>query len=589
MKSITKCFSFFLLVCTVACCLETRPAKDCTNFVEAPDPAPDTTADWSHVSGILHAAFGSIDERYAKSSVPAVQSRAWEGSGWRGERVSAQAVVWSSQDIEQIECTFSPFRSEAGALDASIARARFVRYVLTDIFEPGCGHRKPENFPASLSADMLDTLSCFHLDAQTARPVWLTFDIPADAAPGTYTGTLTVSARKKKAQQLDICLEVLPQTLPPPREWQFYLDLWQHPSAVARVNGVEPWSEAHWQLLEAPMSMLADAGQKSITATLNKDPWNNQCYDAYSDMIVWQKKSDGTWTYDYTAFDRWVTMMMRLGIDKYINCYSLLPWNYEIHYLDETAGTYVNVSARPGTEPFNALWTPFLKNFREHQKEKGWLEKTNIAMDERSPQDMKAAITLLKTIAPEFGISLADNHKSYKQYPFLRDISIAFSASFAEEDLNLRKANGLTSTYYVCCADKYPNVFTFSDPAEAAFIAWYAVASGLDGFLRWAYNSWTENPLLDSRFRTWPAGDTYIIYPGARSSIRFERLREGIQDAEKIRILRRQFASPDESNRDKPGQLNAALASLLTTSDTAPCNIQLNKAKQTLETLSRNH
>ncbi|NLZ95707.1 MAG: DUF4091 domain-containing protein, partial [Bacteroidales bacterium] len=34
------------------------------------------------------------------------------------------------------------------------------------------------------------------------------------------------------------------------------------------------------------------------------------------------------------------------------------------------------------------------------------------------------------------------------------------------------------------------------------------------------------------------AGDTYAVYPGARSSIRFERLMEGIQDAEKIRIVR---------------------------------------------------
>lgn len=46
------------------------------------------------------------------------------------------------------------------------------------------------------------------------------------------------------------------------------------------------------------------------------------------------------------------------------------------------------------------------------------------------------------------------------------------------------------------------------------------------------------DPLTDSRFRAWLAGDTYLVYPDARSSIRFERLREGIQDAEKIRILK---------------------------------------------------
>ena len=71
----------------------------------------------------------------------------------------------------------------------------------------------------------------------------------------------------------------------------------------------------------------------------------------------------------------------------------------------------------------------------------------------------------------------------------------------------------------------------------------HAVAGGYDGYLRWAVNSWTADPLRDSRFRTWAAGDTYSIYPGPRSSIRFERLVEGIQDCEKIRILREELTT----------------------------------------------
>jgi hypothetical protein len=314
--------------------------------------------------------------------------------------------------------------------------------------------------------------------------------------------------------------------------------LWQHPSAVARINKVKPWSEEHWRLLESPMKMLADAGQKVITATVNKDPWNNQSYDTYEDMITWTKNANGRWTYNYSVFDRWIELMMQLGITKMINCYSMIPWNNELHYYDAVAEKYINISVKPGTKEFVKLWTPFLTDFRKHLDEKGWLKITNIAVDERSPEDMKATLDLLQKVAPEFGVSFADNHKSYKQYPYLKDICVPFGDRFDKADLEYRKQNGLTSTFYVCCADRFPNVFTFSDPAEAAYIGWYAAAAGLDGFLRWAYNSWVENPVIDSRFRTWPAGDTYIIYPAGRSSIRFERLREGIQDAEKIRILR---------------------------------------------------
>ena len=64
-------------------------------------------------------------------------------------------------------------------------------------------------------------------------------------------------------------------------------------------------------------------------------------------------------------------------------------------------------------------------------------------------------------------------------------------------------------------------------------MSYYSSKKHLDGYLRWAYNSWPLEPLLDSRFRSWAGGDTYLVYPGARSCIRFERLIEGIQAHEK--------------------------------------------------------
>ena len=99
--------------------------------------------------------------------------------------------------------------------------------------------------------------------------------------------------------------------------------------------------------------------------------------------------------------------------------------------------------------------------------------------------------------------------------------------------------------------EPFPNLFTFSDPAEAAWTAIHAVADNYEGYLRWAVNSWPADPLRDSRFRTWPAGDTYSIYPGPRSSIRFERLVEGIQDCEKIGILRKELESEKAAGKLK--------------------------------------
>jgi len=44
--------------------------------------------------------------------------------------------------------------------------------------------------------------------------------------------------------------------------------------------------------------------------------------------------------------------------------------------------------------------------------------------------------------------------------------------------------------------------------------------------------------MRDARHTLWPAGDCFLVYPGGDSSIRFEKLREGIVDYEKIRLLR---------------------------------------------------
>lgn len=66
----------------------------------------------------------------------------------------------------------------------------------------------------------------------------------------------------------------------------------------------------------------------------------------------------------------------------------------------------------------------------------------------------------------------------------------------------------------------------------------FASAVGMDGYLRRAYNSWVEDPLKSTDFTSWPSGDCFLVYPGKRSSVRFERLRDGIEGWEKILLIR---------------------------------------------------
>lgn len=585
--SIFRLSLWVLIGCTLligVSCKSSRPKKEFTTFQEMKDPTSDTLSDWSNVPAGLHASFISIDDKLPKSVAPEISPiNSTRVTGWKGEKVSAQILLWTSAAIQQVEYEIKDFEGDGNTLPASIAQARFVRYVMTDEFAGGCGHRKPEEFAASLAPDMLDTLECFNLEARAVRPLWLTIDIPTDAAAGNYRGVVTIHAKNQASRDFEVELSVVDEVLPEPSEWLYHLDLWQHPSAVARVHDLELWSDAHFEKMRPLMKMLADAGQKVITATLNKDPWNNQCYDAYADMIVWTKNKDGRWEFDYTVFDRWVEFMMDLGIDKMINCYSLLTWNNQMHYNDMEKGELVTVELKAQSKEYEALWSVFLQDFTRHLDEKGWLGITNIAMDERGPEDMKAALSVLDRFAPELGVSLADNHKSYQQYPWIKDICVGAGARPTKEEIAVRREKGLNTTYYVCCSDKFPNTFTFSASAEAVYAAWHAAALDLDGFLRWSYNSWVENPLTDSRFRTWPAGDTYIVYPDARSSIRFERLIEGIQDVEKIRVLRKKYnAESTPEAQAKLAELDEAIGYFDTLDPSEEWQDRLNKAKRLL-------
>ena len=584
------CLSVSLLI-TVNACSKSRQLTDCETYTEAADPSPDRAADWESLEPGLHASIGSIDKHYFRSSIPQMaQQNKWKGTAWRGEKVSAQMVLWSRDPVEQVECGFSEFIDENGQrLSAQIAQTRFVRYIITDEFADGCSKRKPEDYAAFLYPDVLDNVGCYHMEGKTARPAWITIQVPADAEPGIYKSTMSLYAYDQKTRSFEFTLEVLPPLLPSGTQWEFHLDLWQNPYAVARVHNVEPWSEAHWEVLKPIMKMLADAGQKVITASINKKPWAGQTLDPFESMIVWTKKTDGSWEYDYSVFDNWVQFMMDLGVKKQINCYSMIPWTSELCYFDENSGKEVTVEVKPGSIDYAEMWTPFLKDFRSHLEKKGWNKITNIAMDERGGEEMRLLLKLLEDQSPEFGVALADDSKTYKIYPDrIKDLCVSYSAIIDEEDLEYRKSKGYPSTYYVCCLDQFPNTFTFSSPVEATFISWYSMAAGFDGFLRWSYCSWVKDPLRDSRFRRWPAGDTYIVYPDARSSIRFERLVEGIQDAEKIRILREAFEKTGTDDAmQKLDLLNQTVAQFNILSKPENTEALVNHGKKILEELSR--
>lgn len=493
------------------------------------------------------------------------QKKAFNHVAWRGEKVFAQAVVSSEEELKDVRLSVSDLRNGKSLIGAENIRLQFVSYVVSDLLDTTkygqCGSREDKSkWGEVLVADVLDINDSMTVPAGRKQPVWMTVSVPSDARPGKYSGKLTVTSSNAKARSLNVELTVAGHVLPPARDWAFHLDLWQNPYSVARYENVPLWSDAHFEAMRPVMKMLAEAGQKSVTATIMNRPWNGQTEDAFGSMVTKIRRIDGTWLYDYTIFDRWVEFMFSLGIDKQINCYSMIPWALQFDYIDQATSSPATFQAAPGSEEYNEYWGAFIADFARHLKAKGWFEKTMIAMDERPLESMQAVLGLIRKIEPAFKISLAGNYHEPVIYDIV-DFSETFSGKqeFPESAKTKRKELGLTTTFYTCCAEAHPNMFVISNPDEAAWLGWFAQAEGYDGYLRWAYNSWTIDPLTDARFRTWPAGDCFVVYPGGRGSVRFSKLVEGIQNFEKVRILHSRWQ--ETGNEAKLGQLTGILKS----------------------------
>ena len=371
------------------------------------------------------------------------------------------------------------------------------------------------------------------------KPTMMKISVKSDAKPGVRVFDFGKDGEKTDS----LSLTVVDRVLPPAKEWKYFLDLWQHPWAVSRYFKVEPFSREHYAKMEPIWRALAECGCKALTVTLLDLPWNNQCYDGYYSMIGRVKKADGSWKFDYSLFDQYGEFGRKCGLGPDIACYSMCPWGYMVTWTDEN-GKKHREKALPGTAEFENYWGPFLEDFARHLKEKGWFEDLYIAMDERSPEDVRKISDLIQIKAPGMKISICGRTKpsafdGIKIENFCQGL-IHLRSDFLPE-LKPRRDKGFKTTFYVCFPAAHPNTFMHSPAAEGFWLGAYPVMIGFDGFLRWAANSWPKDPYVDASYRTEGLlipGDTFLIYPGGELSSRLIALRSGVVAAEKMRILR---------------------------------------------------
>ena len=506
----------------------------------------------------LTASFESEWQWFDKSQRPALSGqKVWAPVAWRGERLQRQILIEGAASHEGLSLSAEDLLHEAGALDSIPADAisfRFPSFVKGDMEARSCGGHS-ERGSVSWQSDAL--FAAPPSDAGNSLPnsgerypfmVWVSIDVPRQVSHGRYAGAVTITDGQNAETRLRLSVRVADWRMPEVSERQFHLDLWQFPATVLdsydeSISGttIDPWSADHLALLRPFYSYLAELGQRSATTYIADGSLGAPS------MIEWVALDGGAdWRFDYSAFDAYVENLFELGIDDQISAFSIAGWNAgTITYREAGSSQKRVLQTSIGSKSFNRIWGKFLSDFRKHLEGKGWFERTVLYLDELPSDQVEHIIRLVRSDHADWKVGLAFGHQ-----PSKRVVESLYdrSGNFGIHDrFKLRDAHHRVTTFYTSCTQIRPNTYVAADasPVDMAAIPWYAFSQRLDGYLHWAYENWKNPDPLDPRDGPHTAGDFSLVYRSDNGagmtlvpSVRSELLRDGIEDYEKLAVLR---------------------------------------------------
>ena len=283
--------------------------------------------------------------------------------------------------------------------------------------------------------------------------------------------------------------------------------------------------------------------------------------------------------FDFTAWDK----AMERAIDHYgFNAFQLaIPGmgggTFHARTDPELLGFTEN------TPHYKAMFESYCSQIQEHLRARGWLDEAFVYwFDEPDPKDyafVNNGFAKLKAAAPDINRMLTEQVE-----PALLggpNIWCPISDQYRHDLAEQRRQHGEKFWWYVCTGPKAPYCTLFIDhPAtELRVWLWQSWQRKIEGVLVWQSNYWTseaaypdhpQNPYEDpmgwtSGYSTpagkklpWGNGDGRFIYPpvkaadarpaapvleGPVDSIRWEMLRDGIEDYEYFVILKRLIAA----------------------------------------------
>lgn len=433
-------------------------------------------------------------------------------------------------------------------------------------------------------ADALLTNEVVELRKVDVRTVYVECKIPKDIKCGDYDVKIKLTSGRmfedeEIVGEMSASVKVYDYVMRDGKDYKFYLDLWQHNSNLARKAEVELWSDEHFAVMEKYVKSLGELGQKAATLVVSEIPWSGQsCYYEYRmdanlfeySIIETVKNINGEFVYDYTKMQRYIDLCAKYGVDKEISLYGLAnvwgdpdagfswiapdyPDGIKLRYYDEASGTYKFMRKAADIDAY-------IKSLEQYFVTTGQIEKVRLAADE--PGDVVAyrkSLDHLTSIAPAFKFKAAINHSEFipefgkEVYDFAPYIGCLCKEydKLKEYQATMKDKRFI---WYVCCGPEYPNTFVDSKLTESLFIGILTSYTGLDGFLRWNYYVWNDDPRKDIRYGNWRAGDTNFVYPSGNGAplltLRYKALKRGIEFYEMLEDLKKKDANEAEKAFD---------------------------------------
>ena len=482
-----------------------------------------------------------------------------------------QVTVSETCRLKPGECPLKPkksFRCGAGMnFQAMISvRDRFPIFGLRIQAELSC-ELKFDVYPVeriffpeadSMLQDVLSDVEICDVAANTTTSFLLTVNVPSDFPLGDYPVKLKLISESHSEWNGEINLSVNGLRGEAAEDNDSRIVFWPHWETFCRQLGFKLWSEEFWEAAAEYLKEMAAGGMNVIMTSINSDPFRYPLperfyhYNFYPGMIEWTRRTDGSFTFDYSIYDRYVKLNMALGIDKEIECHSLLPCKTQAPYLsyyDEKSGKLVEFETTWQSKEYQEAWRAFLHDFAEHNRKQGWLELVTICPYDE-PQDaasFRGTAKMVKSIAPEIRISAAISLDKALELTDCIDIAtIHLEYGFSLDKLKELQETGIDVRWYSCCVPEWGNTLFASRLIESWRIPWISFANNLNGYLRWSIIDWPDDLWINPAFN-WPTGDMHLLYPNDKqplASLRWEAYKTGLRDLQLFKSVL-ENASPE--------------------------------------------